>query len=170
MNEAFRTLITPEEYLRRCDLKTGGLFGVSCALGAIVSGLSDTAVGSLDRFGRYLGLAFQIFDDILDFSGDAGSTGKIPGTDVRDGTVTLPLIFAMEAAPGLADLVGKQAKSDAEVDEVVSQVRGGDALERARTAALGYIAEARELLTTIDPAVEHELLKQLAGRVIDRYS
>jgi len=170
MNEAFRTSITAEEYLRRCELKTGGLFGAACALGAVVSGLSEAAATALDRFGRCLGLAFQIFDDILDFSGEAEETGKHPGTDVRDGTVTLPLILAMEEAPELADIVGRPAKSTAEVDQVVNRVRAGDALERAREMALAHIGQARGLLSTVDPAVEHDLLDQLAGRVVDRYS
>lgn len=170
MNEAFNTAITPDEYLRRCDLKTGGLFGAACALGALVSGLSDAAADSLDRFGRSLGLAFQIFDDILDFSGDARETGKLPGTDVRDGTVTLPLIYAMQSSPDLAQIVGAPVKTEAEVDEVVARVRSGNALDRARALALDHIAHARELLITVDPAVEHELLDRLAGRVVDRYS
>jgi len=77
---------TVESYLERCSLKTGSLFAVACALG-----------GGEAEFGRLLGVAFQIVDDVLDCTGETVETGKIPGTDLRDGTPTLPLLLAARA-------------------------------------------------------------------------
>jgi octaprenyl-diphosphate synthase len=170
MNEAHHAGISEADYLRRCELKTAGLFGVSCALGAMLSGLPDPAVEALDGFGRRLGLAFQIFDDILDFSGDVQRTGKLPGTDVRDGTVTLPLIYAIEEQPDLAPLLERRAKDERLVASILETVRAGRGLPRAREAALAFIAEARGQLGLCRDLVEADLLTQIAGQVVDRYS
>jgi geranylgeranyl pyrophosphate synthase len=170
MNEAHRADISAAAYLRRSDLKTAGLFGASCALGAVLSGLPPRCIDTLDGFGRRLGLAFQIFDDILDFSGDAQSTGKLPGTDVRDGTVTLPLVYAVEERPELVPLLERRQKDDALVARILETVRAGSGLVRARQTALDFIAAAREELETCRDDVESGLLSQIAGQVVDRYS
>jgi len=170
MNEAHRADLTPAAYLRRCRLKTGGLFGVSCALGALVSGLPEGSVTALDEYGCSLGLAFQIFDDILDLSGEPARTGKQPGTDVRDGTVTLPLIYAVEEHPDLTTRLRVREKDEKLVAEILRCVEQSAALARARTTALGFIAEARGYLDRCGGEVEVDLLRQIAGRVVDRYS
>jgi len=170
MREAYDVLVSPEAYLRRCTLKTADLFAVSCRLGAQVTGVEEASVVELEDFGRLMGLAFQIFDDILDFTGDESRTGKKVGTDVRDGTVTLPLVYALEALPELAPLVAQRDKNGGQVRDVVASVRGCGALERAREAALAYIVAARERLAACRADVEKDLLGELAGRVVDRYS
>lgn len=169
MNEANVATLSPEAYIRRCALKTGGLFAASCGVGALATHVDDESVGELERFGRLLGLAFQIFDDILDFTGDEAMTGKQVGTDVRDGTMTLPLIFAVGANPGLADIVRRRDKDEASVADVVDAVRHCGALDQAREVALGYIAQARDHLSACCDEVEKDLLSDLAGRVVDRY-
>ena len=158
------------EYERRCERKTADLFAVSCWLGARLSGAGSETVTALSEYGRLMGLAFQVFDDILDCSGDEGDTGKRPGADVRDGTITLPLMFAMEAEPGLAALVSRADLGADEVAIVLRAVARSGALERARAAAMRYIEEAREVLDTCTGPVERELLAQVAARVVARYS
>ncbi len=110
-DDAHRVTVTQAEYERRCERKTADLFAAACRLGAMLSGAGEQAAAALSEYGRLIGLAFQVFDDILDCSGDEASTGKRPGADVRDGTVTLPLIFALEVHPELApcSLVGARA-------------------------------------------------------------
>ena len=98
--EAHDVHVGVEAYLRRCERKTADLFSAACALGALLSGGAPEAAGAVGEYGRLIGLAFQVFDDILDCSGDQATTGKRPGTDVRDGTITLPLIYALEVAAG----------------------------------------------------------------------
>lgn len=169
-DESYRSDLAAEEYLRRCELKTGGLFGVSCALGGLVSGLPDVCVAALEEYGRTLGLAFQIFDDILDFSGEPERTGKVPGADVRDGTVTLPLIYAVQARPALAARLERREKDDTEVLAILEEVRRGGALDLARQTALAYIERARACLGACGADIEADLLSQIAGRVVDRYS
>src|SRR5256885_14872732 len=115
-----------ESYLDRCALKTGKLFEAACLLG---SG-GDRGLG---EFGLALGIAFQIADDILDCSGETVETGKIAGTDLREGTPTLPLILA-------ARVDGSVRRALAGGPLNGAPVRGGEtgALHATRVAALGY--------------------------------
>jgi geranylgeranyl pyrophosphate synthase len=167
---AFRVATTVAEYEERCERKTADLFAAACTLGSSLSGMAAEPAGSLAVFGRLLGLAFQVFDDILDFSGDEVQTGKRVGTDVRDGTITLPLIFALEERPELGRLLDRAGSTDSDVARVIATVRECGALGRARDVAVGYIEQACRALEPCDDTVEHELLRQLAAQAVDRYS
>ncbi len=100
-----------ERYLRRCELKTAALFEAACRLGALTAahGSSELA-DALGAFARRIGLAFQMLDDVLDVSGPVERTGKSRGTDLLDGTVTLPFILARERDPELATLRPRLAR------------------------------------------------------------
>ena len=117
-----------EAYLERCALKTGKLFEAACSLG---SG------GTLGRFGLKLGIAFQIADDILDCSGETIETGKVAGTDLREGTPTLPLLLAARE-----DDAVRAALAGGPLDGALLRVAATGALERSREVALDY-AERR---------------------------
>lgn len=121
---------TIEAYLERCALKTAKLFEAACLLGG-----RHEALG---RFGLALGIAFQIVDDILDCAGDTIETGKVAGTDLREGTPTLPLILAAQQDP-----VVRRALAGGPMDGALVRVAATDALERSRAMALDYAAEAR---------------------------
>ncbi len=92
--------ISIEDYLRMIDLKTAELFSVSCTLGAKLSAYDDDFVGAADRFGRHLGTAYQIYDDLVDFIGSEESIGKTLGTDINNRKYTLPIILLLERAKG----------------------------------------------------------------------
>src|SRR3954449_10511274 len=100
-SDAWNVHVSRERYLERCDLKTARLFEAACELGALEGGGPHELLAA---FGRRIGLAFQLLDDVLDVSGPAERTGKHRGTDLLDGTVTLPLILAREQDPRLAAL------------------------------------------------------------------
>jgi geranylgeranyl pyrophosphate synthase len=138
-------------YFMRIELKTGGLFEAACLLGS-----GDTRLGD---FGRSLGIAFQIVDDILDCSGDTIETGKIPGTDLREGTPTLPLVLAARE-----DDVVRAALAGGSLDGALLRVGATDALERSREVALEYARRARACL---DGERERDL-EALTHIVIDR--
>ena len=142
---------TVAEYLERCSLKTGKLFEAACSLG---SG------GTLGRFGLNLGIAFQIADDILDCSGDTIETGKVAGTDLREGTPTLPLLLAAQE-----DEVVRAALAGGPVEGALVRVGATGALERSRQIALDYARAARE---SLDGAPHREELESLADAVVDR--
>ncbi|HEV3408160.1 MAG TPA: polyprenyl synthetase family protein [Gaiellaceae bacterium] len=148
---AFRPETSIDEYLARCTLKTGKLFEAACLLGA----------GSrLAPFGRALGIAFQIADDILDCTGDADETGKDPGVDLRDGTPTLPLILAAREDQGIW-----RALAGEDVPDALDRVAASGALEKARAVALEYAARARAAL---DGEPDRESLEALTYAVVER--
>jgi geranylgeranyl pyrophosphate synthase len=99
--DAWNLATTRERYERRCDLKTARLFQAACELGALETGGDAAGLGA---FGRRIGLAFQLLDDVLDVAGPPERTGKARGTDLLDGTVTMPLILAREHDQSLASL------------------------------------------------------------------
>jgi geranylgeranyl pyrophosphate synthase len=136
----------------------------------MLSGAGDEVAAAVAEFGRLIGLAFQVFDDILDLSGEEQATGKRPGTDVRDGTITLPLILALDLRPGLGALLARDEIDDDDVDSILEDVVRCGALEGARAVALGYIEQARTILDACPNLVERELLNEVAARVVDRYS
>ena len=146
---------TVEAYLERCALKTGKLFEAACLLG---SG-GDRGLG---EFGLSLGIAFQIADDILDCSGETIETGKIAGTDLREGTPTLPLILAAREDESV-----RSALAGGPLDGALLKVGETDALDRSRVVALDYARRARSCL---DGHLRREELEALTDAVVDRES
>jgi geranylgeranyl pyrophosphate synthase len=146
---------TVESYLERCALKTGKLFEAACLLGS----RGDPNLGS---FGLALGIAFQIADDILDCTGETVETGKIAGTDLREGTPTLPLILAARE-----DAAVRRALAGGPLDGTLIRVAETGALERARVVALDYARRARACL---DGHLRREELAALTDAVVDRES
>ena len=169
--EAFDVALSVAAYEHRCRLKTADLFAAAARLGAGLSGLPARDQDALGQFGRLIGLAFQVFDDILDLSGDEARTGKRLGADIRDGTITLPLIFALEERPGLAARLRDGGRLDAAaVGQLIEEVRASGALQRARGAALAHVDGARRALEECSDDVERDLLAQVARTVVDRFS
>jgi len=142
---------TIDEYLERCSLKTGKLFEASCVLG-----------GGNGEYGRLLGIAFQIADDVLDCSGETIETGKVPGTDLRDGTPTLPLLLAAQE-----DEVVRDALAGGPQEGALVRVAASGALERSRELALHYASQARSCL---DGAPRRDELEALTRAVVERRS
>ena len=140
---------TVDAYLERCALKTGSLFAAACVLG-----------GGSGEFGRLVGIAFQIVDDVLDCSGETVETGKIPGTDLRDGTPTLPLLLAARE-----DEVVRAALAGGPLEGTLVRVAATGALERSLEVALDYAARAR---ASLDGSVRREELEALADAVVER--
>ena len=146
---------TIDAYLERCALKTGKLFEAACLLGS--SGDPD-----FGAYGLALGIAFQIADDILDCAGQSQETGKIPGTDLREGTPTMPLLYAAQE-----DAAVRSALAGGSLDGALVRVAATDALERSREAALDYAAKARSHLGA---EAHREELEALSYAVVDRVS
>lgn len=168
--DAYASHIAVERYLERCRLKTAALFEASCRLGALVARNGDLALAaSLGDFAGRIGLAFQLLDDVLDVSGPPQRTGKARGTDLLDGTVTLPLILAREhderiAAVGLASL-----QSAERAERLCEQIAATGALDEARERALAIVAEAKASLPAVVPDGRSELLALVADAVVERY-
>jgi geranylgeranyl pyrophosphate synthase len=160
--DAFDLGVSETRYLERCRLKTAALFECACLLG-----FDDERLRS---FGSEVGLAFQLLDDVLDVSGPPERTGKARGTDLLDGTVTLPLIEAIRRQPEIAavDLHGLRAGS---AEALCDRIAATGALEEVRTRALAMVAAGKAALA--GPGLEPEqrgLLELVADGVVQRYS
>jgi geranylgeranyl pyrophosphate synthase len=140
---------TVAAYIERCALKTGALFEAACRLG-----------GGSGEYGIALGVAFQIADDVLDCSGATIETGKIAGTDLRDGTPTLPLLLAAQQ-----DEVVRAALAGGPLDGALVRVAATGALERSREVALDYATRARACL---NGELHREELESLTHAVVNR--
>jgi geranylgeranyl pyrophosphate synthase len=165
--DAWNAAVPVERYLARCELKTARLFEAACRLGALESG-GDA--GALGAFGRRIGLAFQLLDDVLDVSGPASRTGKHRGTDLLDGTVTLPYILARERDPELAALDPRTIRDPETAERVCDRIEATGALNEARRRALEIVDDAKTRLADGLPARQRTALELVANGVVARYA
>jgi geranylgeranyl pyrophosphate synthase len=156
-----------DRYLLRCELKTARLFEAACELGVLEAGGDP---GPLGRFGRRIGVAFQLLDDVLDVAGPAERTGKHRGTDLLDGTVTLPLILARESDPELAALDPRTVTTPQAAEAVCDRIAATGALEAARARALEMVEAATQELPAGLPPGQHQALQLVASGVVARYA
>jgi geranylgeranyl pyrophosphate synthase len=167
-DDAFDTGVSEDRYFERATLKTGKLFEAACRLGSVLGDPGEEAADALGRYGDRIGLAFQVFDDVLDLSGPADQTGKSRGTDLLDGTVTLPIIYAYEEEPALRD---ERPESASQAEALCDRIAATNALERARERALGFVAEAKAILSGIQLSDrQRQALTLVAEGVVERYS
>ena len=169
--DAWSAEVPRERYLERCELKTARLFEAACRLGAVLGEPGPDCADALGAFGTRIGLAFQILDDVLDVSGPPERTGKPRGTDLLDGTVTLPLIIARERDAGLRAVDLREAvTSTAEADAFCERIAATGALDEARRHALGIVAEAKACLAGLPlPEGQRRALDLVADGVVERY-
>ena len=140
------TDVTRADYQRIVDLKTAELFRVSCFLGARLAGFAPEFVEAASRFGRHLGIAYQIFDDLVDFFGEEQRIGKTLGTDLASGKLTLPLLVLLERLPA--------AEAAALAGEIAGKHPPQLALRLGQMGQLGVFAEvAGAVQVEIDAAV-----------------
>jgi geranylgeranyl pyrophosphate synthase len=160
--DAFDLAIDEARYLHRCRLKTARLFECACLLGR-----DDE---HLRGFGADVGLAFQLLDDVLDVSGPPERTGKARGTDLLDGTITLPLIEAAASDPGIR-AVDLHALNPGSAEELCERIAATGALERVRDRALEMVAAGKRQLAAAEFEPEQrQLLELVADGVVQRYS
>ena len=164
--DAFDLEISAERYLERCELKTARLFECACVIGR----RDPAADPHLRRYGREVGLGFQLLDDVLDVAGPPERTGKARGTDLLDGTVTMPLILARERDRSLGKL-DLRSLDAAGAEEACARIAATGALEEVRAAARERIGGAK---TALDEAPldreQQRLLSLVADGVVERYS
>jgi len=164
--DAWNVDVAHGRYLHRCDLKTARLFEAACGLGALEGGGDAEALG---EFGRRIGLAFQLLDDVLDVSGPAERTGKHRGTDLLDGTVTLPLILARERDPELAAIDLRAVRTPEQAETVCDAIAATGVLEQAKAEALRMVDAAKAGLPEL-PEGQRAALELVADSVADRYA
>lgn len=166
-----RGLINRENYYQRIYAKTASLFEMSARAGALVSPVDSEMVENMRIFGYETGMAFQIVDDILDFTGDQTAVGKPLGSDLLQGLVTLPAIYYAEANPDDADIKllseggwGNQER----MERLVNSIRQSDAIQKSMKEAEDFIKRALERLALLHPGIERNALEDLARYITDR--
>lgn len=161
-----------EEYMRRIEAKTATLLAACCDIGALLGGIDGAQRSALRAYGRLLGLAFQIADDVLDYEGTEDEIGKPIGHDIAEGFVTLPLMLAMENAPIARNLdrilrSGREL-SAAEAQEVVELVRASRGPQRALERARELSSRARQQLQSLGAGDARDALASLTSYVVSR--
>ena len=165
--DAWNAGVSRERYEQRCDLKTARLFQAACELGRARGRRRRWTCSA--RFGRRIGLAFQMLDDVLDVSGPAERTGKHRGTDLLDGTVTLPLILARERDPALRSLDLRAVRTPEQAEAVCDAIAATGALDDARETALGIVADGQGGPARCCRRRQQGALELVADGVVDRY-
>ncbi|MDW6060774.1 polyprenyl synthetase family protein [Streptomyces sp. FXJ1.4098] len=165
-----------EHYLDVLQGKTGSLVAVSGRFGAMMSGADESVVSILTQYGERLGIAFQLADDVLDIASDSHESGKTPGTDLREGIATLPVLHLRAQAETsgsaedreLCELLTADLSDDGLHGEVLRRLRVHPALEQARQDTLRYAEEARAMLAPLPEGAAKAALEGLCDAVVHR--
>ncbi|TVP82850.1 MAG: heptaprenyl diphosphate synthase component II [Alkalicoccus sp.] len=166
IRDQFRTEQTLKQYLKRIRRKTALLISVSCELGALVSGASPSVQYALKWYGYYVGMAFQITDDILDFVGSEKELGKPAGSDLIQGNITYPALYAMEKNSEFRISINRYMHNPSEeileVNEAIEVIRESGAVDAAKSLADKYVEKAVRMLDIIPEEEQHASLKKIA--------
>ncbi len=174
MMTAGRVDLTIQSYYEKISHKTACLIAACCKGGAIVSQASEEEINLLNAYGMNLGIAFQIIDDILDYTEDQATIGKPVGNDLRQGMVTLPLIYALQEQPQnghyqeVYNLLNGATGREEDIRSVVNWVVTGTGVQRSRADAYVYAGKAREALTHFPPSQNRQVLDELIDFVVTR--
>lgn len=163
--------VTHESYLKVIRSKTAKLFEAAAELGALVGGAGDDEIAAAGEYGRSLGTAFQLIDDVLDYAGDAAEIGKNLGDDLREGKPTLPLIWLMEnGTPEQRQLVRSciEHGDEEQFEAVLAAVTSSGALDYTRQQAEQAARRAAEALSGLPESVYKASLQQLCSFAVDR--
>jgi all-trans-nonaprenyl-diphosphate synthase len=164
----FDTELSIESYLDKSYYKTASLIANSSKAAGLLSGVSPEVAKSLYQYGRNLGLAFQIVDDILDFTGSAEALGKPAGSDLRSGNLTAPVLYALEEKPYLETLIEREFAQPNDLDEAIALIQDSQGLQRSRELANAHAQRAVEYLDDVPPSEPRQALIKLADYVLRR--
>lgn len=158
---------TVERYLAVVERKTAVLLATSCHLGAWLAGAPAEQVTAVTEFGRAVGVAFQLSDDVIDIAGREEETGKVPGTDLREGVWTLPVFETLAGrAPGADEL--RRALDRREVPAALELLRTNGSVDLALSTVSDWAAKARDALAPVPPGPARTALERLAVFLTDR--
>jgi geranylgeranyl pyrophosphate synthase len=164
-------LISRENYYKRIYAKTASLFEMTTRAAAMISPVDEGVVEDMRDFGYQLGMAFQVVDDILDFTGDPGAVGKPLGSDLLNGLVTLPAIYYAEANPNDPDMrsVPNGGWTNPEnMARLIENIRNSSAIKKSMREANEYIQRALAHLEKFPECIEKQALENLAKYIVDR--
>ncbi|MCU0488502.1 MAG: polyprenyl synthetase family protein [Anaerolineales bacterium] len=164
-------LASRENYYQRIFAKTASMFELATGAAALLSPVDESVVNQAKAFGYQVGMAFQIVDDILDFTGEQTTVGKPVGSDLRQGLITLPALYYYESHPDDPDLEtvlnGGRFNVGA-VDRLVESIRNSEAIEQAHLEAQQYTDRALAILAEFPSCPEREALAELSNYHVSR--
>jgi len=166
-----RGLISRDNYYKRIYAKTASLFEMTARAAAMVSSAEEPLIEAMRDFGFQIGMAFQIVDDILDFSGEQDAVGKTLGSDLLNGLATLPAIYYAESHPDDADVLSLPQggwTNTENMTRLIENIRSSDAVEKSMREAEAHIDRALVRLEPIEVSAEREALESLAKYIVDR--
>jgi octaprenyl-diphosphate synthase len=169
-----RTDITEDQYLNVLQRKTAFLFSACCEVGALLGGADEKQRAALRDYGMNLGTAFQLIDDLLDFSSSEERLGKAAGVDLLEGKLTLPLIYLMESGDSARELVqtvvGEGNYNTVPRHKLIEAVERTGAVERAKARADQYATAARDCLNVLPDSEYADCLRSIPTYVLERDS
>jgi all-trans-nonaprenyl-diphosphate synthase len=160
--------ISLESYLEKSYYKTASLIANSAKAAGVLSDVSDETAEQLYGYGRDLGLAFQIVDDILDFTSPTEVLGKPAGSDLISGNITAPVLFAIEENPDLITLIDREFKKEGDIEQALQIVNESQGIDRARDLAAYHAKLAVKQLECLKPSGASRSLFELADYVLSR--
>jgi all-trans-nonaprenyl-diphosphate synthase len=164
----FDTSITLETYLDKSYYKTASLIANSSKAAGLLSGVSQEVAEHLHAYGRHWGLAFQIVDDILDFTGSTESLGKPAGSDLKSGNLTAPALFALEEKPYLETLIERRFDQEGDLEKAITLIIDSQGIKRSRELAAYHANKAVEHLNDLPPSESRQALVNMTQYVLDR--
>lgn len=157
-----------ESYLEKSYYKTASLIANSCKAAGVLSEVSDDVAMDLYNYGRHLGLAFQIVDDLLDFTSSADTLGKPSGSDLRSGNLTAPVLYALEEKPFLEVLIDREFAQAEDLEQALDLVANSQGMARSRDLAAHHAQLAVQHLAKLPPSTSREALFSLKDYVLSR--
>jgi len=164
----FDSSLSIEAYIEKSYYKTASLFANSAKAAGVLSEVSPELADHLYHYGRHFGLAFQIVDDILDFTGSTNGLGKPAGSDLKDGNLTAPALFALEEKPYLQILIERQFQEAGDLEAAIALVKDSQGIVRARELAAQHAQAAVNHLASLTPSASREALVNLTEYVLKR--
>ncbi|MGB8700328.1 MAG: solanesyl diphosphate synthase [Thermosynechococcaceae cyanobacterium] len=164
----FDTDVSLDSYLAKSYYKTASLIANSAKAVGVLSEVSPGMATDLYEFGRAVGLAFQIVDDILDFTGTTDELGKPACSDLKSGNLTAPVLFAMEEKPYLQVLIERELQESGDLEEAIALVNNSQGIARSRVLAEDFSAQALKRLEILAPSSAKQALVDLTDYILKR--
>ncbi|MCS6812470.1 MAG: solanesyl diphosphate synthase [Cyanobacteria bacterium] len=164
----FDTTLSIEAYLEKSYYKTASLIANSSKAAAVLSGVSPELADHLYWYGRHVGLAFQIVDDILDFTGSADVLGKPAGSDLKSGNLTAPVLYALEEKPYLESLIEREFAQPGDLEQAIALVKDSQGIARSRELASQQARAAIQHVSELAPSESRQALIDLVDYVVSR--
>jgi geranylgeranyl pyrophosphate synthase len=166
-----RGIASREDYYRRIRAKTASLFELATGAAALLSPDGQKAESMVCRYGYEVGMAFQIVDDVLDFTGDPATVGKPLGSDLRQGLITLPALYYIEANPedtDVMEVLKGNRYNEERMNRVIAAIRGSSAIQQSMQEARQFVERALAALSDQPQGIERQALEDLANYIVQR--